>query len=329
MVRKSKDRALTREAAIEMARSHLAPLWLGGPPLFTGVRSPKGASVFPLDPDYAARNWIVLLVDPTSISAATDIKHFRELHRRYHAHRLDFLLLLRAAYPFYRNSQGLEPMLLKSSRMDVRIGVDPDGSAFEGFGALPPPKALLVSQGKVISEGTALTWFDVIETEIQKFLRKNDCGLALFPPFVLGPSFLKDIGRFDFGEREKSEPLSGLFFEGQWKKEADRITTVDPNASIHFSCPGSELGIIAETLDSARIPAELAIELNGSSVRDSYWGPDLGRTEQGLSGLNVTQPRNHYALKKLPVGGREITIRFPEAERAGAALYGLRFGESS
>ena len=327
MARKTKERELTRDEAVAMARSHLAPIWFGGPALFTGVRSPKGASVFPLDPEFAARNWIVGLIDPTCLSAMTDIQLFKDLHRRYHAHHLDFLLLLRATYGYLKQPQSIES-LLKPLRLDFRVGVDPDGSAFEAFGAVEPPRALLVEKGKMNLEAPKGSWVDSIEARIQVFLRKNDCGLALFAPFNLGPSNLKDAGGFDFGDRSKSAMLSGLHFQGQWKREAERISTVDPKASIVFNCQGSELGIVAETLDTARAAAELAIELDGSSVRESHWGPDLGRTEQGLSGLNVTLPRNHYALKKLPAGAREIMIRFPEAERAGAALYGLRFADS-
>jgi co-chaperonin GroES (HSP10) len=333
MVWKPKEKELTAEEAIALAKRDLAPFWLGSEPLLAAVRGPdQRVNVYPLHPDFEKRSWLIFTLDVASFASESAMSHASEWHRRYSSLDLGFLAFFKSGYRFMSSAQALEPVV-KRHALAFPAVVDGGGMLQEAFGqpqgALP--QLTLLSGKKRVFEFTAQDWKKSGEHALQKFLRSLDPGLPL-PPIYRPEDEreITDLSRVDFGLRALTSRVV-VQFNGQWTKEEDRVVTSDPAATVTFRSPGSRVSVLAHSAantetESTRISIELA---EGDPIFDEAAGEDLVREEDGTTGLRFTRPEVRHALANLPAKNRELRLRFPAADRLPVAIYSLLFGEPS
>ena len=112
MAWKPKEKPLTHEEAIAVARAELAPFWMGSEPLIAAIRAREGkASVHPLDKDFERRSWALIFVDLMNYKGEGVLRYAREWARRYAAHNLGVLLVVRPSLliPVCRGCLGADP----------------------------------------------------------------------------------------------------------------------------------------------------------------------------------------------------------------------------
>jgi hypothetical protein len=143
------------------------------------------------------------------------------------------------------------------------------------------------------------------------------------------------------GDGASSFELPGgkaLILSGDWKREADRITTQDPSASIEFGMPGRRAAVVAQCLVE-RGEVEMVVELTREYPRDGALDDDLVLDLQVLTNpladeaqkrraiVKVGAPRSYYLFRALPPSHQPVTLRFPGADKSPIAIYGLRLGD--
>jgi hypothetical protein len=350
MVWKPKEKELTPEEAVALAKKELRPFWHGSAPLLAGVAHGGRVTAHPLDPEFLKRPWLIVFIDPTDFSGESVFLHIREFVKRYQQHDLGFLIVLSPTFQFLRDANSVEH-LLRKHQITVPVAVDADLMLSRAFGAASLPRVILLSEGRFAIERSGSEWVKDLELDIQKFLRVKDPGLPLLPVFRSAEKLNSDAGRADFGRGRGVDfgspgfgPPAGAFatakfagarppilpsgryhLSGTWIQDADRIATSDPAAVLTFHCPSEGLALVAQTLARTREPAKIVVEAGGVPVMDVFGGMDLGFDDEGQSVVRVDDPRIYEALIHLPAKSREITLRFPTADRVATAIFGVRF----
>jgi hypothetical protein len=150
-------------------------------------------------------------------------------------------------------------------------------------------------------------------------------GKVVYP----APGFSQPLGAFKgatFAQPRPSAIQAGaIFIRGKWIQDAERIATSDPTAEIVFLSPTSSVSVVAQALGRPGEVGKLVVELSGSPVLENFAGLDLGVDDEGQSNAKVHGARLYHLLSGLPGTEREVTFRFPAANRVSVAIYGLRF----
>jgi hypothetical protein len=331
MVWKPKEKELTVEEAIALAKRDLAPFWLGSEPLLAAVRGPdQHVNVYPLNPEFEKRAWLVFTLDLASFASESALLHATEWHRRYAALDLGFLAFFRSGYRFMSSARALEP-LAKRLELGFPAVVDGGGLFQEAFGnaAGALPQLTLLSGKKRVFEFPAADWKKSGEIALQKFLRSQDPGLPLPPIFRPESAHeVVDLVKVDFGLRALHSRVA-IQLGGKWITEDDRVVTSDPEATATFRSPGTHVSLLAQSAantesEYTRVSIERA---DGDPLFDDAAGEDLVREEDGATGLRFTSAEAKHAIVDLPAKHRELRLRFPLADRLPVALYSLIFGE--
>jgi hypothetical protein len=333
MAWKPKEKKLTPEEALAMAKSELAPFWLGAEPMLAGVRGEDGrATALPLDKSLDQRAWVLLFVDFTQFAGETVLQYAREWARRYAAHELSILLVVRPTYSFMTGAKTL-PAFLHKPFESFPVVLDAEGLIASAFGvaydALPAVK--LLHSRKMLFDHHGRDWAKGVEKEIQSFLRIKDPGLPLSPPFAptsaspsQATSSASPAASAELGARGRSSLIK---LEGKFAQEADRVVAQSSSCVIRFKSPSSRVSLVALSTLSAGEGARVRVELGGENVFDAAAGPDLAFGDDGGSEVRVTEGRLYHALQSLPLKSREIGLRFPDADRLPVAIYGIRFAD--
>lgn len=324
MAWKPKEKPLTPEEAVELARKDVAPYWLTGEPLLAGVRGPDGrASVHALDKSFDQRAWLVLFGDLTDFSGETVLAYVREWHRRYSPHNLGLLLVVRPTYSFLSSLQGLYPILKKNLEV-FPVVLDHEGLISEAFGVVAGglPAAKLLHQRKLLVSRAGKDWLEGTEREIQGFLRLSDPGLPLAPSYTHPGAKSAAIANAELGSRNRS-PLFKI--DGNVSNEIERVVIRDPAATIRFRSPSARVSIVAQSALSAQETTRMRVELAGDTVFDAAVASDLTFGDEGAE-VRLGEARLYHVLQALPERAREIVLRFPDADRLPAAIYVVRFG---
>ncbi len=361
MVWKPKEKELTLEEAIKFAKKELAPFWFGSAPLLAGIKTAQGATSYPLDPNFNHHIWALFFIDPTDFAGMMTIQFAREIHRRYSEMNVKVLLILKPHYPFIREKFPIE-QLIRQHQIPYPVVADSDQMLCTAFGVHTYPKLILLHQGKSVFERASARWLNHTEGEIQKFLRNQDPGLALLPLFEPTYAWFQDVLRIELGRgkgttfplprfsppqqgfgaalftAQKPETLDflstestekNLYIFGNWIQDGDRIITSDPHAKMAFLSPTSNISIVAQSVAKAKTLAKLTVEINENPVFDTFAGSDLSTDDEGQSVIRLEDPRIYHLAMKLPKKMREISLKFPLANRIPIAIYGLRFSETS
>ncbi len=345
MVWKPKEKALTQEEAVELARQELAPHWVGCSPVLAGVRLPDGRlTVLPLDPEFAKRSWLIFMLDPTLLTGDTLLHYAREWERRFAAQNLHFLLFMNPIFEFLKNHDAIKPLLKKH---DIKFPylIDPDGLLFEALAQLSHksgakdflPRVLLIHNKSILFSHGPGEWNLRSESAVHEFLRSFDPGLPLAPKFDAGGGYPFTSECLYFGKKHGPAQFDSktIIFKGKWERELERIYTSDPQASIEFTSPCSRVSIVAQAvnLENSQAPVLagentwMGIALEGEPVFEAAAGEDLRMEDDGTSGLRLERPRIYRALTQLSAATRRVTLRFPIANRMGAAIYSVQFSD--
>jgi hypothetical protein len=354
MTWKPKEKELTREEAIEQAKKGLIPFWFGSSPLFAGVRLEEGVSLFPLNPEFLKKSWLIFLLDPTTFSGESVFTYIKEWWRRYNSYGLDILIIIIPPYSFLKGPDPIQKLIEKQP--NSIFVVDSDETLRLAFDAREIPKVLLLHQGQRQFDQMGSSWNDQVEVRIQRFLRENDPGLAFPPVFKLIKGELKDVERVEFGFQPKIGKTANfgrstfvatpsgvrigkfnntrphqyeadqLFITGNWIQDGERIMTSDPQAMIGFQGTG-QVSVIAQTHSKTTELSIISVELGGSSVHEAVLGEHLSLDDSGESLVKVSKPQIYHILNRLPERERRVTLRFPNSNIAPISLYGLRFGD--
>ena len=333
---KPREKTLTREEAIAAAKKDAAPYWYGASPLFAAYPIGGKIQAFPLDPVFEKQNWLVVVKDLTHPSAMLDLQILQEFHRRYNDYGLGIVLVIEPHYSYFRDRDYLE-WLSRKGKLSFPLVVDRDGKLAQAFGSSEATvlsgvgsstRAVLLAQKEMLTEQSGVDWFVATEKALQTLLRKKDPGLPLPPLFDATESQSREIDRIDFGRSAKAVDASrALKLEGIWWTEGDRLVTTDARATVKFRTPASRLALFARSISKTSNVAKIAIDLAGTPAPLTLAGPDLINDDDGGALVRVDDARLYLPLVGLPAPMREVTFRFPYADRAGIAIYGIGFWE--
>jgi hypothetical protein len=84
MVWKPKEKELTLEEALSLAKKELAPFWIGSPPLLAAFKTKHHTALYPIHPTFNESSWAIFFINPTCFSGKTTTLFAREMYRRYH-----------------------------------------------------------------------------------------------------------------------------------------------------------------------------------------------------------------------------------------------------
>lgn len=347
---KPKKKEITPEEAIAQAKKDLAPFWHGSSPLLAGVRQGEKYTVHPLDPSFHEKSWMLFFIDPTDQAGELTTLLAREWNRRYQQLGLESLIVLSPYYPAFKNPDSME-LWIRKYQLHCPIVVDHDGTLSGAFvGSDPLPKVVVLSKKQVALSASGVEGLLSAEKEIQKSLRSEDPGLPLLPVFVPPKQPPLDRARFDLGRGKGrrfpqpgfSEPnptfgagafteprppklaADQVYLKGKWIQDTDCIATQDPEAELAFLCAEPSISIVAKTLSRIQDLAKITVDVNGQPVASSHAGADLSFENEAGGALWVDGIRLYHLLDGLPLQYREVTLRFPQADRVAVAIYGVR-----
>lgn len=358
MAWKQKEKQLTPEEALAVAKQELTRYWFGSEPLLAGVRGENGvATAHVLTNTFHEKTWLFFFLDPTRFSGDGCITYAREWHRRYQLHGLSAIIIIKPPYEFYRASDSILP-LMRRQQISFPFVIDADGAISEAFRAQALPKIAIFSKRQFIMEVAGNHWMNDFELELQKYLRKSDPGAPFLLPFEKPKNFTDDVSSIEFGRLPKQgvalefpepgfgEPVKGIaqahfnpgerpsglgpgefYISGKWSQDGEKIYTHDADASIGFLAPTKQVSIIAQSLAKITEPAKIQVEVNGISAPEAVAAEHLTLDEDGRSLVKLEGGNFYHVLHNLLPRKRDITFKFPTADRLPVALYGIRMGD--
>jgi hypothetical protein len=324
MVWKPKEKELSKEEAIALAKKELLPFWLGISPLFAVTRPAPAQPVqlFPLHASFTEKNWFILICDPLSPEGAMAQNYFKEWNHRYSENGIHFLLI---RSEFVKASVGKSGVTFDTYRRyseTFPVMVDHSGDARELFKLQSIPQFRMFSQGKVqfqrLDRLKEVKDFQEVELEIQNFLRTKDPGLPLFRPYTPEVHLMYTVAEHNFGKHEKK----GFFhFEGKFRQTDRDVEMGENGASISFEVQGSCLSLIASSSSRSSLNPRIIIEVDGRPVFDSYAGSSIQFEETGHSYILVEDLTLYSIYQGLKPGKHSVKFIFPNALTAPIRLF--------
>lgn len=336
MAIRRREKPLTPDEAIGLAKKELAPFWFGcHEPLMAAVKAEGGVRAYPLDSRMTDRAWLIFFVDPFLLSSRDALLYARSWAHRYEPQKLNVMVVLNLAFPFATESLWGRKFAQQLDGPVVTV-MDREGLLQQAFQAKELPKLILLHQNKQVLDRSGALWVQGAELEIQTFLRQSDPGLPLFEPMSEPTEPVRDKESFDFGNLSPDAPIS---FHGKWAKENDRMIAQDSQATLSFKCSGKRLGIVAQSL-AEKGESEVIVELpreypRAAEVLDDdlkidfqvLTNPLADASQKRRGSVKIGMPRLYQLFRALPVTHREITLRFASADKSPVAVYGIRMGE--
>ncbi|MBI3534259.1 MAG: hypothetical protein HY072_02055 [Deltaproteobacteria bacterium] len=324
MVWKPREKELTHEEAVAAAKKELAPFWFGSQPVFAAFLANGLVSVHPLTLDFQDFTWVVFYIDPTVFAGKMALNIAREFFKRYSDLNIKVVAVLKPSYSYFKDLNAIN-LFIHTNEIEFPIVLDVDTLLSQAFRVQNTPKLIVLGGGKIVFEKSGSDWFDSAELELQKYLRSKEIGLPLLPLYKPQFHWNCDIAQIDFSlPQSKDTPYS---LGGTWTKEGDKIVTKDVNAKVQFNSPATCVSVIAQSVLKSRESTKIIVEVEGIPVADVFSGAHLSYDDEGQSYIRVEEALLYVALMNLPKNNREITLRFPLADRIGVVLYGIRFSE--
>jgi len=341
MVWKPKEKKLSAEEAVALAKKELAPYWFGSSPLLAGLRSGPKSTAHPLDPKIVQKTWLLLFIDATTFGGNSALQFLCEWYRRYSPHELNFMLILRFPYQNIYTRTAIEDILIQANDLQFPVAIDSDGSLGAAFGAIQFPTVICLKDGHTFFDYSGADCVPKGELHLQNFLRSLDPGLPLLPVMFSGDSNIPiqkiDTGSVEFGLKStaKIETAAELpdsiaddriVLTGNWTREAERILTKDPEATLSFRCPATRLALVARAQQKTIETGIIQVQINGLPAYEAFRGKQLIIDEESNTVLQISAGWLYETLIDLPETDRSITLRFPTANNVAVSIYGLRFG---
>lgn len=336
---KRKEKELTREEALALAKEAAQPFWIESPPLFTALEQPDGTiTVHPLQDSFTNEIWILLATDLTQASGKNSVDTAEKWAKRYKSFGIRTLIVFVPPASF-ASDRAFVSNLMSAYESELPVVIDANHgihrvfSSSGGPASIPVPYGVYLEKGVPVFMGSASgindDWEPGFELKLQNRLRESDAGLPLSPPLVPDPGRWMDRGNVNFSADPDQQKILKkklqLAVTGEWDRADDHWSTSDPSATITFSCPSSGFSLISKwmvrTVESARI----FIEVEGAPAYENFAGANLRFDEGGQSFVDAKDLSIQQALISLPKDARRITLRFSTAKRTPVALMGFRF----
>jgi hypothetical protein len=323
MAWKRKEKALSPEEAIAQAKKELAPFWLNSEPLLAAVKTETAASAIPLGSEFSTHPWLFFFIEAGEYSGEGTLLIAREWYRRYHAHRLGVVAVLRAT-PVGTNGAS---DVLRKFQIAFPTVIDHDGLLEAAFRIKSWPAVVVQNGPEEVMNIQGKSWAADTEEKIQKMLRGVDAGLALPLPFSLSHR-TSEHSRLDFGTRAGTlvESSSLVRLNGNWTQGEDFIQTQDPAANIEISLASPCLSVVARSSLETQ-PTKIVIELLEEGISEEFLSDSATRDEIGRAIVRVQHVGFYHLLKSLPALRRKAKLSFPDAATIPILIHGLRFGK--
>ena len=267
MIWKPKEKDLTPEEAVVIAKKELTPFWFGSPPLLAGIEHEGRSLIVPLNKEFIKKGWMIFLIDPTDFAGESAMLYAKEWYRRYNLNNLGFIIVLVPSYDYLRRPESIKK-LIEREQISFPLVLDAQGALAHALSATTLPKIVLLDGGRVVQAYDGGEEFNEIEHHLQKFLRSTDPGLALLPLFAPKIAGVQNVGRYEFGYKptmgapmivfpmpgfsigednirrakfvhhrkansdENGGDLDKFIISGEWQQYPEGITTSDPTAYI-------------------------------------------------------------------------------------------------
>ena len=362
MIWKPKEKELTLEEAVALAKKELAPFWFGIGPQIAGVKANGKYAVYPLNTEFSKKSWLIMVVDPTDFFGEAGVLFAKEWFRRYGDLGLDILVVFTAPYSFLKVAENAQKYV---ERLDAEfmVAVDVEQAVAPALGAAQPPRVLLLHEGETHLNSGGVDWLKDAEISIQSYLRKTDPGLPLLTVFQPKIKTITKTARVEFGfegetaafpepgfqldkdgkrvgdfpapkagqevpidSKENNEKFS-ISLVGKWTQDKERIVTSDPNASLTFRSPFERVAFIAQSLSRTTDHPLVSLEIGGLAIYEAIAGEHISFQDDGKTVARVYKPELYHVLNGLPKTKRDITFKFEVSSDCPVALYGFRFGE--
>ena len=319
-----KEKELSPQEAIALAREELSPYWMGSDPLLIGLEQAEGYQAFPLNREFIKQLWLVIIVDPTTFCGVSALDLVREMESRYRVLSLNILVVYSVRYHFQKNPTAAQKWFEEATTTCVRC-FDVNSRLVSAFRGVEMPKVLLFKEGKKLFEFSGQGWISEMDSNVQKALRLSDPGLPLLPVLksVKGLSF--DLQSVNLNANSMSFP--GLILSGHWDADEEKIWTKDVDAQLSFRSAGSEVSILARTKDNTDIVPSLVVELCGLPPYDAVRGKHLRMSDNSELIVTLSESKLFSILTQLPSDERQVTVRFRNVNNSPVEIYGLRFGD--
>lgn len=355
MAWKPKEKELTREEAIALAKKELSRYWFGSTPLFAAIEKEGQRSLRPLDKKFEDGRWMVFVADPTHFSFDVCIPYIHEFHHRFHLNDLSFLVVLRSEFEFMRTERFISS-LQRRYHWSFPVAVDAEGLITQTFGIKSWPFVMVSDRSQMVLEAQGLKELAALEPGLHGFLRQADPGLPLQSPFQLQEKLADDLRSFNLGigstcriqkgvfqvlkedleegvfpsltvpQRQELLKEHDLVLEGKWLRDKDKLWTEDKSARLAIELRGTQLRILGQSTSKKNDSTKVLLESQELGIPEYQVGPDMGVDDEGKSGVRLDQPKLLHLINREDTQPMTILFRFPQAERAGAALYGFREG---
>ncbi len=326
MVWKPKEKELSQEEAVALAKNDLKPYWHSSPPLFIAIQTDNGThNIYPLNDEFEKKDWVILVLDLMSYNGENALSQLIEQQRRYAALGINFLAVLTAPYEFLKKRSLLE-ILLQQLHLPYICVLDSDNAIKSALQIQEFPDYILLTQGKILERSAGVNAAYHFEKMIQKFVRTNEHGLPLLPLYQTETPPLLDTGSYEF---PRDAEHANIVLKGRWKKEKEWIETDDSDAQIQFKAMTPFVALVAGPakelleLESARI----AIEINEAPIIDLFSGKNIEFDEEGRTVVRCLHPGFFHILKDLTVDLKTIHLFFPIAKRIPVRIYSIKFSE--
>ncbi len=323
MAWKPKEKELTPQEAIDLAKKELAPFWFGLPPQIAGVRVGDESIVVPLDSEFLKKSWLVFFIDLSLYSGAAAIGYANEWYDRYQNYELGILIVLVPSYSFLKLAESSQKFVEKYE-FKFPCTIDAEGIISACFRVHTLPKILLLDQGKTVFEHEDKDWLNHTEFNIQKFLRLKDVGLPLLQVLQPLKGMIWDSESIEFGSNSNRKDIK---MGGEWIQESERILTSDPNAWIEVNTRSSNISLIAGLVSKKESLSKVVVELDGVPVPGIFRDQSMFMEDTGQSVVQISIPQLYSVIMNLSSDSHQITFRCPHAKVHPIAFYGLRFGD--
>ncbi len=356
MAWKPKEKKLTHEEALTLAKKELTPYWFGSDPLIGAAQTEQQIQIFPLSHSFNEKPWFILFVDIMHPIGELSAHFTKEWHKRYYQNGLNFLMILKASYTELFTPPLIQHFI-KKLQIPFPVVLDHNNLLTAGFGIKDSPSVILYSNEKKIFTHTPQVFFSNTELSIHHFLRATDPGLPLLPIYQSSEKQISHFEKIEFGRgqgvqfpspgfiinetgygigafKHMATPVqlkkNDLIISGSWAQDHERIITMDSHAAIHFYSEHPQIAVVAQAL--TKHPAdrgEIVIEVNGAPAYDTHIGENVILDESGLSMVKIESGNLFHILKNLPTNRRNISLTFPKSNLVPIAVYGLRLGGPS
>ncbi len=142
----------------------------------------------------------------------------------------------------------------------------------------------------------------------------------MYPVLPVEGVLRQELLRVDFATQGPG-PLKFSKSPGELVQGAYRIS--DPTITVTLQAPTPEVGLILAPALAEKV-SHVVIESNGMPIYDSYYGEELRMDDEGRTGFVVNEPKLYRATRGLPETFRNLTIRFPGADKMPLLWFGFR-----